>query len=320
KKSFELNFRSEYGPGVLNYQVFPNRDFSVFNKLVLRSGSQDYNGAFFRDILGSELMEPSTTVEVQAYKSIILYINGRYWGIYDIREKVDEYFVATHFNVEKETANVVRADSSVSYGSMSGIYKIINYAGSHDMSLSSNYQYILDRLDINSYIDFWVAETYSTNNDIINTRYINSSVYDNGKYKMVFYDLDFAFYRYARNYYAFMIDPAGMSDLKVSTMLMRNLMKNATFRSTFVQRLKTNMEEIWNQANVSSKIEMLYEKMQPEMPRDHARWDIPTSDWEEEVDKLRNFVAVRTQYLMNQTKSFFNLSDAEFREIFGEFI
>jgi len=320
KKSFEMNFRGDYGMGILNYQVFPNRDFSVYNKLVLRSGSQDYDGAYFRDILGSTLMENSTTVEVQAYKSVVLYINGRYWGIYDIREKVDEYFVATHYNVDKQTTNVVRADWGVSYGSSAGVWSIVNYANAHDMSLDANYQYILKRLDIDSYIDFWVAEVYATNNDIINTRYINSSVYDGGKYKMLFYDLDFAFYRYSRDYYAFMIDPAGMSDFKVSTVLMRNLMYNATFRETFLQRLKLNMETTWNEANVSNNVEMLYAKMQPEMPRDHARWGIPMSDWEEEVDKLRYYVQVRTGYLMAQTKAFFNLSDARMRELFGEFI
>jgi hypothetical protein len=320
KKSFEMNFRGEYGMGILNYQVFPDRDFSTYNKLVLRSGSQDYDGAYFRDILGSTLMENSDTVEVQAYKSIVLYINGRYWGIYDVREKVDEYFVSTHYNVDKKTANVVRADWAVSYGSSAGVHAIVNYANAHDMSLNSNYQYILDRLDINSYIDFWVAEVFVTNNDIINTRYINSSVYDGGKYKMVFYDLDYAFYRYSRDYYAFMIDPAGMSDFKVSTVLMRNLMHNASFRTTFLQRLKLNMESTWNEANVSSKVEMLYTKMQPEMPRDHARWGIPMSDWEEEVNKLRYYVHVRTQYLMTQTQSFFGLSDRQMNELFGKFL
>jgi hypothetical protein len=320
KKSFEMNFRGEYGPGILNYQVFPNRDFSIYNKLVLRSGSQDYNGTYFRDILGSTLMDKSDTVEVQAYKSVVLYINGRYWGIYDVREKVDEYFVSTHYNVDKKTANVVRADSAVSYGSSSGIRSVINYASTRDMTLDANYRYILEHLDINSYIDFWVAELFVTNNDIINTRYINSSVYDGGKFKMVFYDLDYAFYNYSRDYYAFMTNPAGMSDFKVSTVLMRNLMRNATFRETFVQRLKLNMESTWNETNVSSKVEMLYTKMQPEMPRDHARWGIPMSDWEEEVDILRNYVHMRTQYLMAQTKSFFNLSNAEFNALFGAFV
>ncbi len=320
KKSFELNFRSEYGPGMLHYQVFPNRDFSVYNKLVLRSGSQDYNGAYFRDILGTSLMDKSDTVEVQAYKSIVLYINGRYWGIYDIREKVDEYFVSTHFNVDKVTANVVRADNAVSYGSSRGISSIISYANTHDMSLNANYDYVLDRLDVNSYIDFWVAEVFVTNNDIINTRYINSSAYDGGKYKMVFYDLDYAFYNYSRDYYAFMTNPEGMSRFNVSTVLMRNLMRNAGFRATFLQRIKLNMETIWNENNVSTNLEMFYKKMQPEMPRDHARWGITMADWESDVNLLRDYVRQRTGYLMDQTKAFFNLSNAQFYALFGELI
>jgi hypothetical protein len=320
KKSFELNFRSEYGPGLLHYQVFENRDFSVFNKLVLRSGSQDYVSAYFRDILGSEIMDQSETVEVQAYKSIVLYINSKYWGVYDIREKVDEYFVATHYNVTPKTANVVRADLNVSAGSNRGVYAIVNYAGTHDMTLDANYKYITDRLDIDSYIDFWVAENFVTNNDIINTRYISSPDHDSGKYNMVFYDLDFAWYNYTKDYYQFMVNPAGMSALKVSTMLMRNLILNADFKGRFLERLKLNLEGIWSEANVNAKIEMLYQKMKPEMARDHTRWGLTMANWEDEVDVLRNYAKVRTHYLLETTKSFFGLSDAQFNAYFGAFV
>lgn len=320
KKSFELNFRSEYGPGMLHYQVFDQRDFSVFNKLVLRSGSQDFDAAFFRDILSSEIMEDSETVEVQAYKSIILYINGKYWGVYDIREKVDEYFVSTHYNVDKNTANVVRADWDVSAGSMSGIYGIVSYADTHDLSVSANYQHILDRLDIESYIDFWVAETFVTNNDIINTRYISSSQYDGGKWHMVIYDLDYAWYNYYRDYFAFMVKPEGMSDFKVSTVLMRNLMKNDDFRRTFLERLQLNLAGIWSEANVNEKIETMYTTLKPEMARDSARWGFTMESWEKEVQRIRDYTSVRTRYLLDQAKAFFGLSNSEFEDYFGDFV
>ncbi len=317
KKSFELNFRSEYGTGLLHYQVFEKRDFSVFNKLVIRSGSQDYNTAYLRDIFASEMMEDSETVEVQAYKSIILYINGKYWGVYDIREKVDEYFVSTHYNVPKETANIVRADSVASAGSGAGISQIIRYANSHDMSLDSNYRYVTDRLNIDSYIDFWVAETYSTNNDIINTRYMNSTVYDDGKWHMIFYDLDYGFYFVNRDYFKFMVNPEGMSDFKVSTVLMRNLMKNADFRDTFLTRLSLGLSGTWKEENVLNKLNAIYETLKPEMERDTRRWGFTMSEWNSEVERLRTFVRNRQDALLRQARSFFALDNETFNAYFG---
>ena len=203
---------------------------------------------------------------------------------------------------------------------MSGIYGIVSYANTHDLSVSANYQHILDRLDIESYIDFWVAETFVTNNDIINTRYISSSQYDGGKWHMVFYDLDYAWYNYYRDYFEFMVKPEGMSDFKVSTVLMRNLMKNDDFKRTFLERLQLNLAGIWSEENVNAKIETMYTMIKPEMARDSARWGFTMESWEKEVQRIRDYTSVRTRYLLDQAKVFFGLSNNEFEDYFGDFV
>ena len=111
KKSFSLKFRKKYGEANLSYQVFDNRDYSEYNSLILRSGSQDQESAFFRDILMTSLVDGVTNLTVQAYKPIILYINGEYWGVYNIREQVDDDFISNNFNVNNEGTNIVRIDN-----------------------------------------------------------------------------------------------------------------------------------------------------------------------------------------------------------------
>ncbi|PKM64394.1 MAG: hypothetical protein CVU96_03095, partial [Firmicutes bacterium HGW-Firmicutes-20] len=99
KKSFALKFKRQYGESKLNYSVFDTRDYSQFDTLVLRSGSQDYSNAFFRDVLATSLVDGVTNLSVQAYKPVILYINGNYYGIFNIREKVDEDYISGLYNV-----------------------------------------------------------------------------------------------------------------------------------------------------------------------------------------------------------------------------
>jgi hypothetical protein len=60
--------------------------------------------------------------------------------------------------------------------------------------------------------------------------------------------------------------------------------------------------------------------MKPEMARDHTRWGLTMANWEAEVDVLRNYAKVRTHYLLETTKSFFGLSDAQFNAYFGAFV
>ncbi|MCI8545527.1 MAG: hypothetical protein HFH09_04805 [Bacilli bacterium] len=317
KKSFSLKFKKKYGEASLHYPVFDNRDFSIFNTLVLRSGSQDSENAFLRDILTTSLMEDSEA-EVQSYKSMILYINGEYWGVYNIREKVDDEFLSNHYNVDGSKGNITRTDYLVSLGTSKDYQNIVNYVSTHDMSKSSNYEYVKKRVNINSLIDFWVGEIYTTNNDIINSRVFSHPDIDHGKMHFIFYDLDYSMYFPENNYYTFMTNPEGMSDFKVPTTFMINMFKSQEFRNDFVERLSWNLKNIWNKEHVLERLDEIYNKLKPEMERNQKRWGMTMKDWEDSIKIVREFIEKREGYLLRQTKNFFRLSNSDMDKYFGD--
>ena len=318
KKSFALKFRKRYGEGSLNYQVFENRDYSNFNSLILRSGSQDQDSAFFRDILMTSLVDGKTNLKVQAYKPIILYINGEYWGVYNIREQVDDDFISNNFNVSNEGTNIVRIDNDITTGDGKKYFDLLNYLNTHDISKSSNYEYVKERLNIESYVDFWIAENWVTNNDIVNTRFYYHPDIDNGRINMIFYDLDFAMWNYSNNYFNFSVQPEGMSRLQVSTLMMRKLIVNDEFKKTFLERLSYQLKNVWNEERVLERIDTIYNNLKPEMERNQKRWGMTYSHWEDNVESLRKYTRLREDYLKKQAKSFFKLSESEMKEYFGD--
>lgn len=317
KKSFSLKFRKEYGLSKLHYQVFENRDNSSYNSLVLRSGSQDSEAAMMRDPLMTSLMD-NKNVDVQAYKPVVLYINGSYWGIYYLREKVDDDFIASHYNVDPSKTNIVRIDGLVSKGSKQGYDELIKYVNSHDMRIKENYDYVKEKINIDSLISFWVAESYVTNNDIINCRLFSHPDIDNGRWHLIFYDLDYAMYNANHNYYYFMTNINGMSDFKVPTDLMRNLLKNSEFRQRYVEILSDMLKNVWSDEKILGRIDEIYNKIKPEMERNQNRWGQTMSTWEKSIDELKSFVSRRKKSLLNQTKSYFNLTNEEMEKYFGD--
>lgn len=318
KKSFALKFKKKYGEPALNYQVFENRDYSKFNSLILRSGSQDQESAFIRDILMTSLVDSKTNLSVQAYKSVILYINGNYWGVFNLREQVDDDYIANNFNVSKEETNIVRIDNDITTGDGKKYFDLLNYLATHDMSKSSSYEYVKERLNIESYVDFWVAESFIANNDIVNTRFYYHPSVDEGKINMIFYDLDFGMWNESHNYFTFMTDPNGMSRLNVSTFMMRELLKNNEFKKIFLERLGYQLKNVWNEERVLEKINSIYEDLKPEMERNQKRWGMTYSGWEDEVEKLRKFAKSRVKNIKKHAKIFFKLSDKEMKEYFGD--
>jgi hypothetical protein len=316
KKSFALKFKRQYGESKLNYSVFDSRDYSQFDTLVLRSGSQDYPNAFFRDVLATSLVDGVTSLSVQAYKPVILYINGSYYGIFNIREKVDEDYISSLYNVDTR-ANIVRIDSDVTSGSGSGYQSLLSYVTRNDVALDEHYNYIKTRLNVVSYADFWAAQMIVTNNDIINTRFFSHPDIDNGRWQMIFYDFDFAMYNFNRDFYAFATNPDGMSRLNVSTLLFRNIIRNQEFRTLFVERLSYQLKYVWNEKRVSEAIDELVQLYGPEMVRERQRWGLSYDAWDVSVERLRRYFQLRNSYLLPQTQKFFNLSDAEMERYFG---
>lgn len=316
KKSFALKFSSKYGPSNLEYKVFDNRDATNYKSLVIRSGSQDSAYSMMRDELATSIMDDYGTVDVQAYKPVILYVNGDYWGIYYLREKVDENFIQNHYDVDGTKSNIIRIDGEVKYGSRTFYLKLLNYVSNHDMSKASNYEYVKEILDIENYIDYWIGELYTTNNDIVNLRYFNNTQLDNGKIKMIFYDFDYAFYNYTYNYLNWMLNPSGMGEYKYNNTILRGLMKNKEFKNKFLERLSYNMNNVWTDENVMNRYKELYAMLEPEMPRNQKRWGQSMQTWYDECKFLEKYIKKRRTYMLSSIKSYFGLSSKEMAKYF----
>lgn len=316
KKSFALKFSSKYGDSKLEYKVFDNREATTYKSLVVRSGSQDSAYAMMRDELATSIMDDYGTVDVQAYKPVILYVNGEYWGIYYLRERVDENFIQNHYDVDGTKSNIIRVDGEVKYGSSKFYTNLLYFVGNNDMSLTSNYEKVKEMLDIENYIDYWIGELYTTNNDIVNLRYFNNSELDNGKIKMIFYDFDYAFYNYTYNYLTWMLNPSGMGEYGYNNTILRGLMNNKEFRQTFLDRLSYNMNNVWTNDNVMKRYKELYAMLEPEMPRNQKRWGQTMQTWYDECEYLEKYINKRRSYMLSSIKSYFGLSSKEMDKYF----
>ncbi len=316
KKSFSLKFSSKYGPKQLNYKVFENREAVSYDTIVVRSGSQDSTGTMFRDELATSIMDDYGSVDVQAYKPVILYINGNYWGVYFLREKVDEEFISHHYNVDSNT-NIVRIDNNITSGSITDYRNLINYVRNNDATTDSFYDYVDKHLDIDNFIDYLIGELYTTNNDIVNTRFFNNKSLDSGKIKMIFYDFDYGFYNYDYNYLNWLLSSEGLGENHYDNSLIKALFRNKKFKEKFLERLSFNMKNVWSDENVLNRYNELYKLIKPEMKRNQQRWNSTLDEWEESCEKLKKYITNRRGYMLSSIKSYFGLSDKEMKKYFG---
>ncbi len=326
KKSYEIKFKKKYGDAKLKYKVFKNVDSSVFDSLVLRTGSQDefqYNDqrTVIKDVVATSLMGKYTDVDVQDYVPIVLYINGKYWGIYFIREKVDETFVSNHYNVKatKTDTSILRIDGEVKSGTDKKYNSMINFINSNSLSNSKNYEKIKEQIDIQSFSDFWIGEIYTANYDILNTRYFSNPLVDNGKWKYIFYDIDSGFFRTTQNTFNEYTNPSGMGSWNFSTVLLRNMMKSSEFKSTFLERLSYNLNNTWAYKNVEKRIDEVIDEIgKDEFKKNAERWGNSYSHWEKSIKSMKTFAKNRNSYVVKYAKSYFNLTSSDVKKYFGD--
>ena len=94
QKSFNIKANESF-----DYPFFKNLPFKNYKNLRLRVSGQDRE-THLRDALMHNLVI-STNIDIQAYQPAVMYLNGKYWGIYNIREKFNKNYIFQHHNVEK---------------------------------------------------------------------------------------------------------------------------------------------------------------------------------------------------------------------------
>ena len=139
-----------------------------YKDILLRSASDDQTLTMMRDALSQTLCD-DLEFETQAYQPVVLYINGEYWGIHNVREKYNESYFEGNYGVNKSDVNIVDNNSQNSWnikaGSADSYNNMIDYLNTHSLTNQANYEYIKTQIDEESFLDYMIALIYLGNND-----------------------------------------------------------------------------------------------------------------------------------------------------------
>ena len=292
KKSFKFKFKRQYGTSKLHYKVFENRDFSNYDCLVMRTGGQDVYGTLIKDDLASYLMDP--LIDVMATKPTVFYINGEYYGIYFMREKVNRDFIASHYGIPTDNIDIIQGNCHCEAGSLKDWNSFLAYVRSHDVTKQENYEWVKEHMDVQSYCDWIIAEIYVGNRDAGNVRCFRSPNLDN-KWHWLLYDVDMGLSTTRSDGFLIYLKPTQQKIC--STELIRTLLKNKEFRALFLDRLEYQMTNIWSKESMNGAIDQFVEWIGGEVERNNKRWSGTYKTWEGKINGLRDFANGRQEYL-----------------------
>ena len=314
KKSVAITFRKKYGDNRLSYKLFPDfPDLNTFRGFILRNNGTNFNRDYIRDRLASSLGE-GLGVDYQRGRFTVVYYNGKYFGIHDLRERSNEYYFETHYGISHKSINLLKADNSVSAGSADDYIALMDWLKNHNLKYDSNYTYLSTKIDIDNYINYMQIEIFANNRDWPANNLKKWKTKDiNSKWKWFLYDLDWGFGGVSKespiNIFEFTTTKNGQDwpNGPEHTLLFRSLLKNDYFYSSFINRMVTLLYTNLESSRIQKRINEIMSEIEPEIKRDQKRWNQNTLEMDRHLRIIQNFANERQEDIYDELQSFFNL-------------
>lgn len=329
-KSLRIYFRNLYGESRIDYPIFPQLEENVHERLLLRAGGSDWARTFLRCALVQAIIEPFSDVETQAYRPAILFINGEYWGMTNIRERYDNQYIEHNYGYED--IDLLARTGQVVYGTNSHYNALISFLNNNSLADSANYAYVKTQMDVEDFRDYHILQVFSMNVDQPgkNVRFWRPQT-PYGKWRWLLYDLDDTFIfrdhcNYDRNGLVFCSGLDSISATSVNpasswppyapngptqTFPLRALLRGPEFQKDFINRFADLLNTAFSPDYLNILVDSFDYRIKPYMDEHYRCWTRPTpTNNAFHLDNIRLFASNRQQYMRQHILSFFELQDS----------
>lgn len=296
QKSLKLVARKEYDPenGKFKYAMLPDSVNSEgvpvdrFDSFVLRAGGNDNlfgsrRNTLLRDALVHTLAGKMGNIAFQAYRPVVVYINGAYWGLYNLRDDTDNDYIEQHYGIPKDNVAII------AYGHENGewFYKIdegteadlesykymLSYIANTNMAISANYASACQKLDMDNFMKYIAVNVFANNRDWPHNN-VRAWMHE-GKWRFVLKDIDYSWGIYDlpgqtenvvadETAHSENVLRGGAGEISAA---FASLMKNKTFKAQFLELVDEMVNNYFSVENATKLIDKMVESMSPEFPR-----------------------------------------------------
>lgn len=329
------------GSGSFAYQLFADKAVDAFDTFILRNGGNDWGNGVIRDLFLQSLTD-NTGLDRQFGRPVLVFFNGEYWGLHDLRERFDDGYAKHNYGLDEDEYVQVEIDNASASpyvpiydsgnealgGDFSNLW---DYVRTHDLANPAYYAAVQERLAVDSFIDFYQANIFFANTDwpgnnvrawrsVATNRVEGAPARHDARWRFMLYDTDFGFganfeYVPGRDEFtqhdtlAYAASPfqTATPNHPDATLMFRRLLDNADFRQAFVVRFCDQLNVAYSRAHVTNRWAQWVALVAPEMDEHAARWRQPTN-WNNECDRIRAYGEQRTEAVWGHVRDYFGLA------------
>jgi len=321
QKGIRFHSQDRFGyASTIDYPIMQTSPRQKYDVIILKAGASDnfpdgggFNSpvAHIRDAFVQTFAEKNAlNVDTRRYEPCILYVNGQYWGVYEIRERVDTDYTDFYYNQPNDKVDMLRVWGGliIDAGSDTAWYNLRDFVINNNMAVPANYQHVADRLDVNSFIDYFIYNQFLVNTDVFNwnTHWWRGRKNGGVKWRYVLWDMDNTF-DLGQNYanlpstdcnttacgYEQSTSINGTTGTVTQPAMFARLKQNPIFFQTYANRYAYLNNNVFTCDKLIPHLDSLIARITPEFPGQVARWGGTMAQWQANVQGLRDFMTCR---------------------------
>jgi uncharacterized repeat protein (TIGR02543 family) len=273
QKALNLAVRGKYGDDEIKYDLWPGYGNAIHTALTLRDGGDRWANEMLRDCMWPKLARDHLQVETYDYRPSVVFINGRYFGLHDLRERWDDTWFTQKYHVppgEMDHLLYGHITSStvtlgVDKGDTADWLELMNFLTTSNLTSAANWAFVESRIDMDSFMDFVIAESYGNNTSWVHNREFWKEKKPGAKWKWFLADMDRTLSTSALT--------GTLADLLANEDVLVRLKTNTGFKQRLAQRYAAHMAGTFTAARVQSLLSQLEAEISStEVARHQARW------------------------------------------------
>ena len=303
QKSFRIDAKSIY-TGDIEYALIERKPaITQYNNFNIRNGGQHGASDRIQDAVISRLGE-NTHIDRMGYQPCIVYLNGAYWGLYGIREKIDEHYVESNHGISSKDIDLLNWDGALA-GSADHFAQSYSMIQNTVLSDPNFVDVFSTRFDIDNYIDYFIFQTYIQNMDWLGIAWGLNNIKlwrpdtAGGKWRYVLYDTDAAWGHFGQNIYQnYLALARNPSSPNAHAAIFNRALNNNAFKCRFTNRYDDLINTTFQPNNVNIIVNELKASIQLAIPDHIATWNnqmgpYSYTGWEYDVNDIKLYNSAR---------------------------
>lgn len=315
QKGLSLYARADYGRSRLVYPFFGEKGLSHFKRLTLRPWSASWSGAGIEDWLCQQLARPLQCERLDS-RPVVLFLNGEYWGIYFLEEKVDEHYIEGHFGVNGREVDMLSYwGGEVEHGSDDRWWPLLEWLRENDLQNDEDLRYLEAHIDLGALIDYMLLQLLVANDDwpANNARFWGTAEMP---WRWIFFDGDGALTTAAED--AAILDYMTNASRRRNThssyrasVLFRRLLGNPSILTRSYQRMATLVDSHFSYDSTAPQLHDIVRQVASEVPYQSQRFGTPSSvsQWDVTINAIDEWLRSEPRAMLDKYADYFGLTE-----------